>query len=1024
MNLSAERDRVEAGCILFLAIACRDVSKTPTIADAAALASGQLAHWGGLHGLTREERQSLAVALRFVHPEITEPWIFLYTAQSLMLQPHCYFLLVDEPDLVSLTFDHRYQLAEVLDASDLIQDYLHIVRRYQPPVRKKIPIDRGFDLRAKFGERYQYYSFDQADLSALPAPDQTLPIPVRPEAHSAYWSYSALKEIAEQLDASPRLHGSHLKSLQNLLRRERSMEAAAGIFYRVNAPTGSGKTVLMVMMAIDAARRGESVVLVVPGLLEVEGLTAELKNSLSAVAPHLTVAPLHGERRLAEIAARQFDTGGQSPPYEHICLLQGYATDSVPIPSSREPCFGLRLVESTGQDKERISKIAHCPFLFKCGKTSMLAGALKADIVVVNHDALLAASTSIPLEDSDRLGTRRSYLELLLRTKSIFLVDEIDGLLSRTIKNCTTSLELGGKRHDTALARLRTEIDSRPGIQGMKQSKFNVLKWALTFTAQTPDEILDLCDEKHFRWPSHGMRWPQSEDKMLQHTLQVDPDMLEALYRLNDRSVPKELHDLHDNLTYWGIKEARAPADVIRQLTNILKRLSDAGHIRKAGTKSGDMNAALILRGALGLVQEQIAILHRHMRDLLWADVPNAREVENALEGTPPITLVRNGPLQHPICGFKYQAGDHGPATLHVETLKGDPHATLQFLPNLTSLAFSNAQRVFIGLSATAHFPGASRYDLPATDLIDVPDAAGQISFCNLPTTAQISGSRPRMRKRKVRDLAEELALCLPPMMQAQMKEDPTRGRFVLITNSDSDAEVLAIALRHAFSKQEPSEDLGRLGEQVLWIRGKSAAARATEMPADCAMFHHELPDLLTGEHKDKRFLVSSLSPIARGHNIVHPNGRSAIGAIIVCVRPLPPSDNSADTLGHVTYDNSKSLGFYRTPGEAMVASRSLAYRNLNAIRFALPNFSSQPENIRHFTIMNILVDLAQLAGRGRRGETPITCYFGDAAFVDGKTSWADLLRASIQHMKKNGEWDDFCQEHAGMAGAMQQYIR
>ena len=106
-----------------------------------------------------------------------------------------------------------------------------------------------------------------------------------------------------------------------------------------------------------------------------------------------------------------------------------------------------------------------------------------------------------------------------------------------------------------------------------------------------------------------------------------------------------------------------------------------------------------------------------------------------------------------------------------------------------------------------------------------------------------------------------------------------------------------------------------------------------------------------------------------------------------------------------------------------MVASRSLAYRNLNAIRYALPNFSSQPENIRHFTIMNILVDLAQLAGRGRRGETPITCYFGDAAFVDGKTSWADLLRASIQHMKKDGEWDDFCREHAGMAGAMEQYI-
>ncbi|WP_204319316.1 hypothetical protein, partial [Escherichia coli] len=68
----------------------------------------------------------------------------------------------------------------------------------------------------------------------------------------------------------PDLHSQHAASLVNIWGDEPVRIADSGIFYRVNAPTGSGKSVAMVMMAIDAAERGHRVAIAVPTLVEVE----------------------------------------------------------------------------------------------------------------------------------------------------------------------------------------------------------------------------------------------------------------------------------------------------------------------------------------------------------------------------------------------------------------------------------------------------------------------------------------------------------------------------------------------------------------------------------------------------------------------------------------------------------------------------------------------------------------------------------------------------------------------------------
>ncbi|MNF08201.1 hypothetical protein D3C87_1924980 [compost metagenome] len=72
---------------------------------------------------------------------------------------------------------------------------------------------------------------------------------------------------------------------------------------------------------------------------------------------------------------------------------------------------------------------------------------------------------------------------------------------------------------------------------------------------------------------------------------------------------------------------------------------------------------------------------------------------------------------------------------------------------------------------------------------------------------------------------------------------------------------------------------------------------------------------------------------------------------------------------------------------------------------------------------MNILVSLTQLIGRGRRGGTPVTCYFADAAFLAGRTTWPQMLADSVARLKRDGDWGQFELHHAGIATAVQQYI-
>ena len=161
----------------------------------------------------------------------------------------------------------------------------------------------------------------------------------------------------------------------------------------------------------------------VPTLVELENTVRILRQSLAVAAASLKVAPLHSATRVYARAQIQFTQSNTASAYDYACLLDAYASDLLNVEPGKEPCFNVRVSTQEEGRLEHSKRLNHCPFLFKCGRTRMLSEALEADIVVINHHALLSGTTRIPLSDADQFPGPRSLIELLLLTAPVFLVD-------------------------------------------------------------------------------------------------------------------------------------------------------------------------------------------------------------------------------------------------------------------------------------------------------------------------------------------------------------------------------------------------------------------------------------------------------------------------------------------------------------------------------------------------------------------------------------------------------------------------
>ncbi|WP_409319950.1 hypothetical protein [Pseudomonas putida] len=1009
----------EIATTLFLALAARHVQAEPCLGDAAALIAGRTHKWSTWSSLDDEQQIVIAMGLRLRPAMLAQPANFIEIAAAVLNHELSPFELVDANRLHGERVEaDGYRVKSILNVDQVIQENFDTLKRWRKPVSPiKLPESGNLIFKEITAERTRVFSIPASERKYIPRSGQHLTIPTTTHQPEIEWDYHSLRAMAEKLDAVSIPHSQHCASLANIWGDSGRRSATSGNFFRVNAATGTGKTVVMSLMGADAAARGHKVVIAVPGYVELDNTVRIMRQVASVVAPDLRVAPLHSVSRTHQRAAVHFKQRNEDHPYDYACLLNAYATELEPMQAGNEPCFKLHAVTSGGTAEEQTQRLEHCPFLFSCGRTRMVASALAADVIVINHHALLSGTTRIPFDDSNQFPGPRSFIELLLRIAPVFLVDEIDGLLKTAIDNSAFSLQLGNIGEESPLIKLFRTVINRSKIPGIDNSSLIRLTWALTYCCVSVDQLMNLQQRRYFDWPKKETTWAQADDGYIMTKLEIDYETLQALYTSGNSRVPDHLRALRENLVYWRTNDpSNRPETMAMALGSQLTALASSKHL-KAKPNAKDLQrlkASLILRGVLDFIEVSLRNLQIELPTFASADVPYAQEVHSNLKGREPLSFSPIGPLHRTVFGFKRKQTSEIEATLNVVAMRGDPHGTLLALPELAALGYAGVRRMFMGFSATAYFPGASAFDLKARDFIDVPDAKGQVTFENIGLTTAVSGAPFFERKDRIRQLAAELWPWLEKRLRALARDPATadRARLLLVASSDADAELLAITLAGLAA-----------APMVGWVRGRASEYKPTLLNAEHTLVYDDLAQFIEGAHRDKTILISALHPMARGHNIVNKDGLSAIGGVVICVRPLPASDSPENNLAHISYETWNRMHPQPSLKHILHTERSIANMILNSIRSAPPAFSQQPANIRHYTVMNILVTLTQLIGRGRRGGTPVTCYFADAAFTEGRTPWAKLLASSVQWLKDEGNWEQFALHHNGIATAISHYI-
>lgn len=239
----------------------------------------------------------------------------------------------------------------------------------------------------------------------------------------------------------------------------------------------------------------------------------------------------------------------------------------------------------------------------------MLEQALAADIVVVNHHALISGTSRIAVEGGG--GESRSLLELLLRSASLFMVDEIDGLLLSAIDTSVFELPLSNHIEHSSLAELHVEIFQRDRIPDVDASTLYRAQRACTAVILHTTRLLQLALE-HITWPERETVWERAEDKMISDYLGVDPGILDGVCGYGNQAIPPHLNPLQELLqTFSHNDPTPSPTEVVvsigRLLDTLAKRKKLGGRLTEK--KLGKLKSSLVIRTSLHFIESSLRTL-------------------------------------------------------------------------------------------------------------------------------------------------------------------------------------------------------------------------------------------------------------------------------------------------------------------------------------------------------------------------------------------------------------------------------
>ena len=714
---------------------------------------------------------------------------------------------------------------------------------------------------------------------------------------------------------------------------------------------------------------------------------------------------------------------------------------SPPKPTARSILGAEPIIDTSAHEQRQARAKRHtCPLWTRCPRHHAARGLVDAQIWVANPASLV--HSGIPQQLNDE---RLRYLELACRRSDLVIVDEADRVQMQLDTAFAPSTTLAGRSPNSwidEVAGHKIEELARDGR--LQLSAREVETWinaANTVTTATDHIYARLVQDEQLR------QWITEDyfSALTLHQWLINswfPELREGATAdqcppgttLEERTVLRDrLSDILDRFRDNPLQEADGPEadDLVADAANRLVRHTlallnpqDDRHLRKR------LKALVLdllehdprIEADLDEHAERLgftlllAVLH-HRLDFLtvvWPRVEAALNLEgtsNVLSRRPPKDyepVIPESPMGN-VLGFQFQPGERNKdgdqsGELRFFRCSGVGRELLLALSDLPTVDGRPGPNVLL-MSATSWAGQSSRYHVhtpvgailrPHDDEVEaVLETTFRKEFLTWPDNGRhpttdsttgsralrLSGSDPKYRPLVLKEMLRQLAVPdrslvnSTSMFEQELSdiEDPERRRLLVLVGSYAEA-------KRAF------DYLNTIPE---WT------GRVTQLISDDADLDDTWQTLRRGDvatfpETAGEILIAPLLAVERGHNIVVPGGKAAIGAAYFLARPHPRPDDIALAI-HAINDwavrQVRSGEFHQaalaagSPDAAGLAFRRAARGKWNRYLTRRMAWTSLPADEKAAFTWDQLVTMWQVIGRLVRGGVAARAIFVDAAF-------------------------------------------
>lgn len=808
------------------------------------------------------------------------------------------------------------------------------------------------------------------------------------------------------------------------------LDLTAGDLQVLNAPTGSGKTVLVRVLASWAAMNDRRIALAVTDVRATLDMAWDINNDLTYLhrkehldePAHCTplMSPSSMHRRAMDYAAlgssTQIDEWDRRARTDIGLLSTGCAQRALMdpptlYPHGEENCTSLT---SAATGSTRLT----CSFAPVCGKFQQFYKAADAAVIVTNHANLLEGQTRIGvvLDGQEFRGKARgtrgmSVLEMTLRACDALVIDEIDAFQTAAISSCTSEITLASRKRTSALREIDSDAKHLPVVHEMglvapvshaRLMAEMLLLWLCSGSGLKMNPGSEADSPDGASRDNTGWRLARSRDREILRILFPDltsaEDVTPELFAFLDEIMPAPWFDAEPDEEIelpegadWDAVETALTTLTAQRGQDHLTDTRDAMRtllcdlVPDAHQRAAVVNL-LVTRTVLRELDGALDEVRMQAQTLRYLDLGSVRKILETMRSRTVSTLYPLAMLGRLIHGYQVKGMDNKEkeAELLSRSFGGDPHTFVSELGGLTALLTAGVQRPVMGLSATAYLPQAVQEHIHAPVRWWLPDTRPE-SIVTVATPVRgnngdamrVGGLPQELKPKALRDLGRGLyEQQLSRRLARLEKQEPERARVILAVNSYEQAAHLAAGVAQADG----------LNHRVCLLVKKPEKQRYEEhLPAHVdRMVREELK-----EFPDRgEILIAPLAVIGRGLNIVV-GTRSAVRDIYLCVRPVLSIEDT-DWL-HASVNaagfNTLPVGGSDEPLAVLRTASEASWKQLTKILRSPARFSNMDHDLRKELVAGMLVLLIQLAGRARRGETDMTLHIVDHSIHDKKFS-------------------------------------